>query len=240
MRPQTFDREKIHLNLARLRKGGHNFEIVIDPDKAFSFIRGEGNITISEILEAPNIFSDAKKGELASEHLLEEIFNTKDPEKIAEIILREGEIQLTVEHQRKLLEEKRRRIIELIHRNTCDPRTGLPHPIVRIENALEEAKVRIDPAKKEEEQLSAIVEKLKPIIPIKIAKKVYEVIIPAQYAARSYGEIKKFGVLKKDEWANDGSWHGIIEVPAGVSLEMIDAINSLAKGSAEVKELKEE
>ena len=80
----TDDKESVQLNLARLKKGGENFEISIIPDMAAKFLEGE-DISISEVIESENIFADVQKGALASEVHMETVFGTKDPLKIAEI-----------------------------------------------------------------------------------------------------------------------------------------------------------
>ena len=69
-----FDRDdkQIQLNLARLKKRGKNFEIVVDADLAIDFKDGKV-ADIKEVLKSENIFSDAKKGELASDTQIKEI-----------------------------------------------------------------------------------------------------------------------------------------------------------------------
>ena len=43
-RGPTYDKERIHLNIARIRKGGRVFEINIDPEQAVAFKEGEGSL----------------------------------------------------------------------------------------------------------------------------------------------------------------------------------------------------
>ena len=112
-------------------------------------------------------------------------------------------------------EEKRRQIINIIHVNAIDPKTGLPHPAQRIENAIEEAKVHIDENKSAEDQVEGILDKLRPIIPIKFEKKKMQVILPPKYASQSYHVIKSYGE-HKEEWLGDGSLRVVIELPAGI------------------------
>ena len=134
------------LNLARLKREGNLFEISVDPDLAIRWKKGEA-VDLREALRADKIFADAKKGEIASDSLLEKYFQTSDPLKIAEIIIKKGEIQLTSEHRSEQREQKKRRLVELIHRNAVDPHTKLPLPLTRIENAFEEAKLHLDEKK---------------------------------------------------------------------------------------------
>ena len=105
----THDHEKVQFNLARLKKNEDIFEIVVEPSLAISFKEGK-DIDIREILKSEDIFSDAKKGLLASEHKLKEIFNNENILEIAKTILNNGEIQLTSEYRQGLIETKKKHI----------------------------------------------------------------------------------------------------------------------------------
>ena len=222
------------ISLARIKKFGKNFEISIDPDKALAY--KEGNATLREVLHSDQIFIDAKKGEPAKESELQKVFETTNAETIADIILKKGEIQLTAEHRAEERKQKLNKIIHLININAVDPNTNLPHPVTRIELAFEQAKVQIDYNKTAEEQLDPIIKQLRPIIPISIQKKLLTITIPATYAGKAYGAIQSKHKLLKDEWQNDGSWKTQIEVPAGLYNEVINFLNSLTSGEAQIEE----
>lgn len=226
--------KKEHHNLARLRKSGEVFEVSIDPDLAIQLKKGK-EVGIDKVLNAKNIFSDVRKGLLASEERVKEVFGTDDINEIAKKIIKEGDISLTSEYRNKLREEKKKQIITTISRNAIDPQTKLPHPPARIEAAMDEAGVKIDELKSADEQIEDVLDKLKPIIPIKIQADEIELIIPSNYAAKAYPVAKNFGKIKKQEWRNDGSWYGIIEVPAGLVQDMIDKLNSITHGGIELK-----
>lgn len=233
-----YDKEEVSFNLARLKKGSQDFEIVIEPDKAVEFKEGRA-VDIRDILKSEGIFSDARKGLRAPESAMKQLFGTDDSLKVAELILKEGEIQLTAEHRKKVREQKRRIVIEMIHRNAVDPKTHIPHPINRIESAIEEAKVRIDEFKRPEEQVSRIVSQLQAILPIKMEVAEISIrIFDAQNAARAYPLIKANAHLIKDEWLNDGSWSGVVELPAGLTEDFFGKLNKITKGEAETKIIK--
>ena len=44
-------------------------------------------------------------------------------------------------------------------------------------------------------------------------------------------------IVEKEEWQADGSWIGVIEIPAGLITEMTNKLNSKTKGNAQVKAL---
>ncbi len=228
-------RERAKFNVARLKTCGEIFEVAINPELAASYRDGK-NVEIREVLLSEKIFSDAHKGLSAPEHMLHQIFKTTDPIEISKEILKKGEIQLTEEYREGLREEKRKRIIDIIHRNSIDPQTNLPHPPQRIERALAEAKgLRIDEHKPAEDQVRDIVKKLTPILPIRFETRQISVKVPAQFAAKSYATFKNFGKILKDEWQNDGSLIVVIELPAGIQQDFFDEINKLTHGNCETK-----
>ena len=151
--------------IVRLKKNGKNFEILVDCEKALEFRKGK-NISLYDILASDIIYKDSRKGEKAAENEMKTIFEIEDINEITKKILKEGEIQISKEIRDSERENKKKKIIEIIHRNSVDSKTGLPHPPQRIENAMNEAKVYIDEKKSAEEQINSIIEKLRIIIPI--------------------------------------------------------------------------
>lgn len=233
-RDHALSREKISINLARLRKGGLDFEIVIDPDKAISYKEGD-DVELKEIVKSDDIFSDAKKGELSSETEMEEIFGTTDTRKIMENILKEGEIQISAEHRQRIREEKMKKLLNIIHRNAVDPKTHLPHPLTRLNNAFEEAKIKIDEHKKAEDQVQDVLRRLRSVLPIKFEIKEIQIHLTPTHAAKSYSAVKEFGDIIKDEWQDDGSWLAVVQIPGGMEQEFYDRLNSITHGEMETK-----
>jgi len=223
------------LTLARIKKHGMNFEISVDSDVALEYKKG--NASLRDVLNSTQIFSDARKGELANSEDMQTAFETTNPDTIADIILRKGEIQLTSEHRAEEREQKRKKLLHLININAIDPKTGLPHPITRIELALEQGKITLDYNKTVEEQMDDIITKLRPIIPISIQKKKLQVVIPANYAGKSYQPVKDSGTMLRDEWGNDGSLTVTIEIPAGLYPDFIQKMNGLTNGEVTISEI---
>jgi ribosome maturation protein SDO1 len=220
--------------VARITKDNEHFEVLVKPQKAFDYRMGK--ITaLSEVLVTETIFSDANKGTKVAEENLRKAFGTTDPLKIAEIILKRGTLQLTTEQRRKMIEDKRKQIIDFISRQCVDPKTNLPHPPLRIENALEQIHYPIDPFKPVEEQAKDIIKQLRAILPLKMEQVSVGVHIPAQYSAKAYGTIKVFGTIKREEWRPDGSWYGVIEMPAGLYAPFLERLGEITKGSGEAK-----
>jgi ribosome maturation protein SDO1 len=230
---------KLDLDLAKLKKGGAHFEIVIDPDLAIEYKNKKEGVTIKDVLKSELVFADANKGLKASETKMQELFNTTDPLKVAEIIINDGDIHFTADYREAVRETKRKRILDLIQRNAMDPRTKLPHPMTRLENAMKEAKIGIDMFKSAEEQVEEVLKKLRPIIPIRIEMLNVQVSIAAQYAHQSYRILKKYSTIKKEAWGGDGSLVANLELPAGLQEEFLEKLNSLTHGGVDYKVLKE-
>jgi len=231
---QTMDHEKVSFNLAKIKKGGLNFEIAVDADLAIDLKNGK-EVDLKEVFRSDKIFSDVKKGLIAPEDKMQDLFGTSDFLQVAEMIIKEGEIQLTAEYRQKLMDEKRKKIINMIVTNGLDPKSKLPHPPQRIENAMEEARVKIDAFKSAEEQVEHIVKQLKPILPISFEKKKIEVKIPAEHAGKAVNAIMQFGKPQNEAWNNDGSYSCTIEMPAGLEADFYDKMNSLTHGNVETK-----
>jgi len=220
--------------VARMIKDNEHFEVLVKPQKALDYRMGK-IAAITEVLVTETIFSDANKGTKVSEENLRKAFGTTESLKIAEMILKKGTLQLTTEQRRKMVEDKRKQIVDFISRQCVDPKTNLPHPPLRIENALEQIHFSIDPFKPVEEQAREIIKLLRPNLPLKMEQVSVGVHIPAEYSARAYGTIKVFGTIKREEWRGDGSWYGVLEMPAGLYGPFLEKLGEITKGSGEAK-----
>ena len=89
-----------------------------------------------------------------------------------------------------------------------------------------------------DELVNTTMKAIRPIIPIRFDTVEIAVNVPADYAAKSYGEITGFGELQKEEWQSDGSWIGVIKIPAGMQLDFYGLVNRVTKGGAETRLLK--
>ncbi|MGD0510362.1 MAG: ribosome assembly factor SBDS [Candidatus Micrarchaeaceae archaeon] len=221
--------------IVKYRKDGNEFEVFVNSDLAYEYITGKRSDALT-VLEAEEIFKDARKGERQSNDKLTKSFGTTDVAKIAEIMLKNGEVPITTEQRNKLIEEKRKQVVNIIATNSIDPRTNAPNPPLRIENAMKEARASIDPFKGATEQVEDIVKKINMIMPIKFTTVRIEVTIPAEYSNRTYGTLKKYG-LKNEQWLSNGSLQVSVEFPAGMQNEFFDRINSATQGKATIKVL---
>jgi ribosome maturation protein SDO1 len=221
--------------IVRLSVEGDKFELLVKPDPALEYKLGK-RTDISSVLVSDEVYSDANKGSRASTEKLVKHFKTTDPVEVAKQIMTRGELNLTTDQRRKMVEEKRKQIVTYIHQTFVDPKTHVPHPILRIEAAMEQARVSIDLHKRAEEQAKDVVDALRAQLPLKSEVSKLIVRVPPQYAGQSYSVIKSTGELKGEEWLSDGSLRVVIEMNAGLRGAFIDRLGSVTKGTAEVKE----
>jgi ribosome maturation protein SDO1 len=221
--------------VARLILDGDKFELLVKPDPALEYKMGK-RFDLSSVLVSDEIYSDANKGSRASSEKLMKHFKTTDSSDVAKQIIARGELNLTTDQRRKMVEEKKRQIVQFINRSFVDPKTHLPHPVVRIEAAMEEVRMQIDPFKKVEDQAKSVVDALRRILPLKSETVKLTIIVPPQFAAQSYSVLKSTGDLRSEEWLADGSLRAVLDMNASIRGQFLDRLGAVTKGSAQVKE----
>jgi len=260
------DRARIDLGgfiIGRIDKEGRSFEMLLDPEKAWEakkLIRDEINtrlkqgseksrLTVNELLSNPKIpielifesfivFEDLKRGKKATDGDMEVIFNTTDGRTIAAHILLEGEIHWTKTQREEERQKKLKQIINIITKNAINPQNKKPHPYQRIEKAIEEANVKIDLMKNAEEQVEDVVKSIRAIIPIRMEQVELAIKIPSAFTAKGYNIVAQLAQIKKEEWQSDGSWVSVVNLPAGLQMELLDKLNKLTHGRVQTKLLK--
>jgi ribosome maturation protein SDO1 len=221
--------------VARLILDGDKFELLVKPDPALEYKMGK-RFDISSVLVSDEIYSDANKGSRASSEKMMKHFKTTDSTDVAKQIIARGELNLTTDQRRKMVEEKKKQIVQFINRSFVDPKTHLPHPVVRIEAAMEEVRMQIDPFKKVEDQAKSVVDALRRILPLKSETVKLTIIVPPQFAAQSYSVLKSNGELRSEEWLADGSLRAVLDMNASIRGQFLDKLGAATKGSAQVKE----
>ena len=220
--------------VARLETYGETFEILLDP-AAMDLIKAGKEIDLMEYLAVEDVFNNASKGTRPSEEMIQKAFGTTDIREIAEKIISKGEVQITAEQRKEMLQAKKKQIVAYIAANAINPQTKLPHPPLRIELALDEAKFHTDPFKPVDKQVEEAMHLLRPILPIRFEKTKVAIRLRGEDYGKCYDDLIHFGIVEKEEWQADGSWIGVMEIPAGLITELTSKLNSKTKGNAAVK-----
>jgi ribosome maturation protein SDO1 len=221
--------------IVRYSAGNDKFEILVKPDPALEYKLGK-KMDISNIMISDEIYSDANKGTRCSSEKLMKHFKTTDQLEIAKQIMDKGDLNLNTDQRRKMIEEKKRQIVEYINKNFVDPKSHMPHPVSRINAVLDEARVAIDPFKRLDDQLKNIIEPLRKIIPLKSEILELTVTVPSQFSGQSFSVFKTIGEIKSEQWLSDGSLQVILSINAGMKSSFLDRIGTATKGSAQVIE----
>jgi ribosome maturation protein SDO1 len=223
------------ITIVRLNVDNNKFEILVKPDPALEYKLGR-RTDLSSILVSDEIYADANKGSRIGSEKLMKFFKTTDSAEVAKQILSRGELSLTTDQRRKMVEEKKKQIVQHINKSFVDPKTHIPHPPLRIESAMDEARVVIDPFKRPEDQVKTIIDSLRKILPLKSEIIRLTITVPPQFSAQSYNLLKTSGSLGGEQWLADGSLRITLEINAGVKGTLLDRIGSVTKGTAQVIE----
>ncbi len=217
---------------ARIKRNGMDFEVLVDLDDALKFKKGQTDYLA---VEGDRIFKDIKRGDLASKNDLEIAFKTTDPTEIGKIIVKSGDVLTDQEHRDADRDKKVKQVVDFLSKNAVDPQTGNPLTPDRIKSAIEQAHVAIKNAPIDS-QIKEIMDKLSTVIPIKIETKRIKITIPAIQTGKAYGVVSQY--KEKENWLNDGSLEVVVSIPAGITLDFYDKLNSATHGSALTEELK--
>jgi ribosome maturation protein SDO1 len=224
------EKERLHINVSRLKVDGKDFEIIVDPEKAFRFREGE-KIDIRDIVTAPSVYYDANKGLMITQTDLKNYFHTEDMLVAALKLLKEGELQLSVQQRQKIKDEKMKRIIDIISVNAVDPKSLRPHPPQRIINALEEVKFKVMEKETVEENVQRAIKLIRTALPLKFESFSYEITVSPHYIAQVQRIMRTMGTVKNETFQNDGSLRAVFEFPAGMLDDIIQKLNSATQGT---------
>jgi len=221
--------------VARLEKGGKRYEILVDPELVETWKADTESIALDELLATEEVWHDARAGERPTEDKLIGVFGTTELSACVEIILRDGDIQLTTVQRRKLISDKRARIITEISRTAIDPRSKAPHPATRIELALDELRWNPDPFLSVERQIKEAVNVLRPVIPLSFQT----IKLAFRVSGSAYGSVQREvrSDVIREEWLENGDWAFVVEIPAGMKGEYLSKV-AKRDPNTEVREIK--
>jgi ribosome maturation protein SDO1 len=220
--------------LARMEKGGKRYELLVDPNLVDVFKSEPTSVDLNAFLAMDEVFHDIRGGERPTEDAIENTFGTQDIFEITKTVLAKGSIQLTTAQRKARVEQMRQQIVHEIHTQAVDPKTKSPHPKTRIELALSESRYSVDPFKRLDDQVKDAIELLKPMIPLSFESVRLAVRVPGSAYGGSSRILRPY--LEKEQWLENGSWAGIIEIPAGLKDTIYRKLMSQSSDT-EMKEL---
>ena len=217
----------------RYRKAGKEVQILVDFDELQSFRKNPQEKEIEDVVADDKIYSDQKKGELAPDSVLKEMFSTQNHQEILKEILLEGECQIPTAYLNKLREEKKTQIINYIAENAINPQTKTKYTYSMIENALSDIKTTIDPLKDHIYQAEQILKDLRKKLPISMDRVLMIIKIPGEHCGKFYGNFRKLGTIQKEYFDDHGRLHLHFEISQGNIDTVADYIKSNTQGTGE-------
>jgi len=156
------------MQVVRYKHGKTNFEVGCKVGTVLKYRKGQ--LGYEGVLASEEIFKDIKKGDRPSADELNAAFNTDDVKAIAKLIVDRGDVQLNDAERREILEKKRNEIINYIHKYFIDPKTKTMIPVTRIDNALTELKIKVEPDQPTEKQFKKFSRNYQVFLPLKEQK----------------------------------------------------------------------
>ena len=227
---RTYDPEKADINVVRYKKNGRFFEVAVNPDLVFTY--REDNCSLYEVLRSHRIFYKATEGREVYESSIEEAFQTTDKEKIADIILRKGDVQLSPKKRESLRRQKREKLLDILTRQAIDPRTNTPHPRNRLKKILSKH-VHIDEQKTPQSQVKNVVKQIQEHVPIRVETKTVTVKTTAEDAYKIRNLLDSYGDVQRENWTD--MFESTIKVPAGLYPAMVEKLNGATQGNIHIE-----
>ena len=102
----------VDVTVVRYSFEGEKFEILVKPDPALDYKLGKKK-DVSAVLVSDEIYTDSGKGTKPGNEKLLKAFKTEDQTEIAQIILQKGDLNLTTDQRRKMIDEKKKQIVDV-------------------------------------------------------------------------------------------------------------------------------
>eukprot|EP00475_Leptophrys_vorax_P043299 TRINITY_DN828_c0_g1_i5.p1 TRINITY_DN828_c0_g1~~TRINITY_DN828_c0_g1_i5.p1 ORF type:complete len:235 (+),score=75.53 TRINITY_DN828_c0_g1_i5:946-1650(+) len=203
--------------LVRLKKGKATFEVVTNEGSVLKY--REGKLPWNSVLAVDIVFKNFSRGLRASEKEIADAFNTEDPVEAMKAIVEKGELQVSSDERKEAVDKKKAEIITYINKNYIDPQTRLPHPIARLEQAMENSKIRIDADQNAVKQADAFIKSLQGKLTFVKSEMEAILVISRQYMGACSNTVHSIASVKREEYTEDGVIWEVGIPPAGTCLK---------------------
>lgn len=129
--------------IVRLKKGKRVFEVLTNEGSADEYRLDK--LTLDQTVITPMVFKSCTKGDRYNSQDLRDAFSTDVVTEVIRIILLGGEIQHSSSERKAVIDAKRKEVLQYVHRNFIDPKSGLPHPVSRLDLAMSAKHFKVDP-----------------------------------------------------------------------------------------------
>ncbi|KAH0791042.1 ribosome assembly factor SBDS [Histomonas meleagridis] len=198
------------------QKNGVKVEVLGKPGKVTKF--REGQCSLADAIADDRIYTNSSRGDVASEADIGKL--GLSGRELLEEIMKNGKYSLTAQEKREIIEKRKLEVINFIHQNFIEPSTRTPHPVTRIESALQEIKARIDPDISAERNVRALLPKLTTVIRLSESQIEGTVVIPNTKLGQAIGICYNLGTVTREEYGPENAY-----ISLTVSPGKFDALN---------------
>jgi len=216
--------------LVKYKSGTYYFEIATNLGSVLKY--RDGKIGWDKVAFTDEIFKNLAKGERATRDELKQAFGTDNVQECLKKIVDRGDLQLTTQERKEKVEQKRAEIVTYIHKYYINPKTNTPHPVVRIENALETLKFRVDSDLPAERQAIDIIKKLPEIMPIKRSDMHATLTVSLQFVGQIIGIVQQWAKLIRESYTSESCIMELSVIPGDYD-NLLSELNKATKGEYE-------
>ncbi|OHT09975.1 hypothetical protein TRFO_20963 [Tritrichomonas foetus] len=213
--------------IVKLQKNNVKIEVIAKPGFVTKF--REGKCSLNDAVVDDRIYSNSSKGEVAPEADIKS-FGCCAHE-LLELVMKTGQYQLTAQEKRDLVEKRRLEVVNFIHENFIDSTSGKPHPVTRIENAIAQIKINIDPAQDAEHIARAMIPKLQTIIRLQESTIEGTVVVPNSKLGQVIGICYNLGTVTREEYGQEKAYIEM-KISPGKYDPLVDQISKMSNGEA--------
>ena len=160
---------------------------------------------LSQVIINEVLFKNVSRGDRMKDSEVTALFPNMVNQEILELIVKMGELQVSAHERKEIIDNKRKELIQYIHKNYFDASNKLPLPIARIETALQNIKYVVDMNQSVNSQALELKSKLAGILTLKRHEYDATVIIPSHYITESSTIIHQFCTVRKRRLDEDGN-----------------------------------
>lgn len=213
--------------IVRYKHGKTVFEVMTRPGSVLKY--RDGKLGWDNVLVADEVFTNSKKGDRAKASELKAAFGTDQSGECAKIVVERGELQLSAAERKEKVETRKREIIGYLHKHYVDPKTKMPHPFTRIENAMDQIKYHVDADEPVEKQVDQVLKKMPGILTFR-KEEIYGVVkVGHAFYGQCQGLVQKYCKVEKEDWDGQGCSMRVSLVPGDYDT-LASALNKVTKG----------
>jgi ribosome maturation protein SDO1 len=217
--------------LVRHKHAGITFEVMTKPGTLLKWRAGEiPKADIDAVLFTDVLFKSAHTGDRHPDADIERAFGSDALRPALTTVLEKGELQLTAAERKEKVDRKRREIVNYIHKYFINPATKTPHPVTRIDAAIDEVRFRVDPDTPAERQAADLLKKLVGILMLKKSEMRGVLTIPHAVLGSCQGIVHKYCEVAREKYDGDGCTMEVAVVPGDYDALMAE-LARVSKGA---------